>query len=151
MGIPGMVDTLWAASVVIGVDASVVHIASGMRKPLLAIYSLVCAVANPWLPPPRSSTLVVYSPVNQATYSAAGLKCLDNYLDRRSWWRALRRSGLGVGDGSVRTCPLPTADSIDRCNTLTADYSSLVGIGDGLVSYLHGLETSVSVHYFSSL
>ena len=79
--IPGMIDTLWAASVVISVDTSVVHIAAGMRKPLLAIYPLIDPNANAWLPPPRSSTLVIYSPVDQATYRTAGLKCLDNYLD----------------------------------------------------------------------
>jgi ADP-heptose:LPS heptosyltransferase len=79
--VPGMLDTLRAASVIVSVDTSVVHIASGMRKPLLAIYPLTGAAANPWLPPPQSSTLVVYSPVDQATYDATGLKCLDNYLD----------------------------------------------------------------------
>jgi ADP-heptose:LPS heptosyltransferase len=77
----GMIDTLWAASVVISVDTSVVHIAAGMHKPLLAIYPLIDPDANTWLPPPRSSTLVIYSPVDQATYRATGLKCLDNYLD----------------------------------------------------------------------
>jgi ADP-heptose:LPS heptosyltransferase len=76
-----MIDTLWAASVVISVDTSVVHIAAGMHKPLLAIYPLIDPDANTWLPPPRSSTLVIYSPVDQATYRATGLKCLDNYLD----------------------------------------------------------------------
>lgn len=79
--IPGMIDTLWAASVVISVDTSVVHIAAGMRKPLVAIYPLIGDHANPWLPPPRSSTLVVYSPVDYGIYGATGLKCLDNYLD----------------------------------------------------------------------
>jgi ADP-heptose:LPS heptosyltransferase len=79
--IRGMIDTLWAALLVISVDTSVVHIAAGMRKPLLAIYPWIGSDANPWLPPPRSSTLVVYSPVDEATYRAAGLKCLDNYLD----------------------------------------------------------------------
>ena len=79
--ISGMIDTLWAASIVISVDTSVVHIASGMRKPLLAIYPFIGDDANPWLPRPRSSTLVVYSPVDQTTYGATGSKCLDNYLD----------------------------------------------------------------------
>ena len=80
--IPGMIDTLWAASVVISVDTSVVHIAAGMRKPLLAIYPLIGSDANPWLPPPRLTTLVVYSPVDQVTYGSTGLKCLNNFLDR---------------------------------------------------------------------
>jgi len=94
--IPGMIDTLWAASVVISVDTSVVHIAAGMRKPLLAIYPLIGDDANPWLPPPRSSTLVVYSPVDQAAYGAGGLKCLDNYLDDELVG-GIEALGLGCG------------------------------------------------------
>lgn len=77
----GMIDALWKASVVISVDTSVVHIAAGMHKPLLAIYPLINTDVDPWLPPPLSSTLVIYSPVDQITYVESGLKCLDNYLD----------------------------------------------------------------------
>jgi len=87
-------------SVVIGVDTSVVHIASGMRKPLLVIYPLVGADANPWLPPPRSSTFVVYSPVDQATYGKRGLKCLDNYLDEELM-TAIEALRLGAGCGAL--------------------------------------------------
>jgi ADP-heptose:LPS heptosyltransferase len=79
--ISAMIDVLWAASVVISVDTSVVHIASGMRKPLLAIYPLISADFNPWLPPPQSSTVVVHSPVDPVRYGRTGLKDLDNYLD----------------------------------------------------------------------
>lgn len=79
--IRGMIDALWAASAVISVDTSVVHIASGMRKPLVAIYPWMGAGANAWLPRPRPSTLVIYSPVDEAIYRATGLKCLDNYMD----------------------------------------------------------------------
>lgn len=79
--IPAMIDTLWAASAVMSVDTAVVHIASGMRKPLLAIYPLIGVDPNPWLPAIQSSTVIVYSPVDPVVYGATGLKCLDNYLD----------------------------------------------------------------------
>lgn len=79
--IPAMIDTLWAATVVISVDTSVVHIASGLHKPLLAIYPLIGVDAGPWLPPPKSSTVIVYSPVDPVIHGRTGLKNLDNYLD----------------------------------------------------------------------
>lgn len=79
--IPGMIDTLWAASVVISVDTSVVHIAAGMRKSLVAIYPLFTSQANPWLPPESTCTSVIFSPVDPVSYAATGLKCLDNYRD----------------------------------------------------------------------
>lgn len=79
--IPAMINALWAASLVISVDTSVVHIASGMRKPLLAIYPLTGNGINPWLPPSLPSTLIIYSLVDPAIYRKSGLKSLDNYLD----------------------------------------------------------------------
>ncbi|MFM4733359.1 glycosyltransferase family 9 protein [Aeromonas salmonicida] len=49
------------ASVVISVDTAIVHIAAGLKKPLIAIYPLHGNEFNQWLPSPSPLTKVIFS------------------------------------------------------------------------------------------
>jgi len=95
--LPGLIDALWAAHLVISVDTSVGHLAAGMHKPLVAIYPLVGAATNdPWRLQPQPSTVMIYSPVDPIIYRATGLKCLDNYRDETLLHGVM---ALGVASG----------------------------------------------------
>ncbi|GAB3447139.1 hypothetical protein GCM10027396_18900 [Insolitispirillum peregrinum] len=50
-----------AAGMVISVDTAVVHIASGLRKKLVAIYPSQGQEINPWLPEPSPTTRVLFT------------------------------------------------------------------------------------------
>ncbi|HEH9413605.1 TPA: glycosyltransferase family 9 protein [Aeromonas salmonicida] len=50
-----------AANVVISVDTAIVHIAAGLKKPLIAIYPLHGNEFNQWLPSPSPLTKVIFS------------------------------------------------------------------------------------------
>lgn len=52
-----------AAGVVVSVDTAVVHIASGLRKRLVAIYPSQGHEVNPWLPEPSPTTRVLFTQV----------------------------------------------------------------------------------------
>ncbi len=52
-----------AAGVVVSVDTAVVHIASGLRKRLVAIYPSQGQEVNPWLPEPSPITRVLFTNV----------------------------------------------------------------------------------------
>jgi ADP-heptose:LPS heptosyltransferase len=50
------------ANLIISVDTSIVHIASGLNKNLIGIYPTSKNIFNPWLPKPSPNTKIIYSP-----------------------------------------------------------------------------------------
>lgn len=55
------INIICNTKVVISVDTSIVHIASGLKKRTLAIYPKVDGVFNPWLPPATEQVSVLFS------------------------------------------------------------------------------------------
>ena len=62
--------------VVISVDTSIVHIASGLKKRTLAIYPKMDGVFNPWLPPATEQVSVLFS-----HYQGVNVN-VNNYCDQ---------------------------------------------------------------------
>ena len=55
------INVISHAKVVVSVDTSIVHIASGLKKSTIAIYPKLKDVFNPWLPPATDQVSVLFS------------------------------------------------------------------------------------------
>jgi len=83
-GITTLFDAIAAVSgtmLVISVDTSIMHIADGLHKKLIAICPQHGNQFNPWLPRPALFTRVVWSPQDLHRYSRTGKKDMDNFSD----------------------------------------------------------------------
>ena len=67
------------AQAVISVDTAVVHMAVGLRRPLLALYPDTGSVPNPWLPPASPLTRVVFSRQCPDQYRRTGKKDMNAF------------------------------------------------------------------------
>nr|WP_238539312.1 glycosyltransferase family 9 protein [Pseudomonas sp. GM55] len=113
------------AHAVISVDTAIVHMAVGLETRLVAIYPYMGDEHNPWLPPPSTKTIVVYSCQNVQQYRRTGQKNMNAFsieevvtgldrllsteteTDRLITLHARIVPGLGVATGTLaRQLPL---------------------------------------------